>query len=447
MSRREDFAAAMSDWDPQNLSHLRILERRCPYPQLEPKSVVTITGPRRAGKTYFMYSLVRRLTEREVDPGDILFVNFEHERLGNLTARDLEAMLTTFYEIASTKPRPRQLYIFLDEIQNVQGWGKWVRRMHDRGGARLFLSGSSSRLLSREMATELRGRSIDYLVFPFSFAEFMDARGVDAPDMRKLPHLEERGRILSLLREYLEVGGYPEIVLEQSSEVRGKLLRSYYDTILYRDLIERFGVKSPAMLESFLRLCVANHSKYLSASKAYNYLRSLGFKTRKQTVLDYLRYAAESYVIVPLEIYSRSIKNRAQYPKKLYVVDSGLVGVARFETSVGRLMENLVALELARRSSYFSEFQVHYWKEYGRSEGAEVDFVVLKGGKVARLIQVTFASSAREVEKREVEALKSASEELHCKDLTILTWDYRDHREGVRYIPLWEWLLGADDGE
>ena len=413
-------------------------------PPLNPGPIVTISGPRRAGKTYVMYLTMKKELERGVAPGNILYVNFEHERLRNLTGRDLESMVTAHNEIASPDPKKDSL-LFLDEIQNVRGWGNWVRRTHDQGASRLYLSGSSSKLLSREISTELRGRSVDYLVFPFSFGEYLLAKGGGLPDLKRLPHLEDRGRLLAQLRQFLEVGGYPEVVLEGDRAVREKLLRSYYDTILYRDLVERFNVSSPAMMEEFVRLCVSSHAKYLSASKSYNYLRSLGFRTRKQTVLDYLRFAKESFVVIPLEIYSRSIKNRAQYPKKMYLVDNGLVHTTGFETSIGRLMENCALVELARRSSYFSDFQVYYWKEYGKSEGREVDFVIVKGGKVTQLLQVTYATSSKGVDSREVSALRMASEELGCKNSAVLTWDYRQSEEGgTNYLPLWEWLLRGD---
>ncbi|MDG6980505.1 MAG: ATP-binding protein [Nitrososphaerota archaeon] len=443
MSRRGDIEAAMADWDPGSISRLPMVGRRADMPPREPRSVVTITGPRRAGKTYFMYLVARKLIEEGVPPERILYVNFEHERLDTLRERDLETMLAVYYELAPPALSSDRPYLFLDEVQNVRGWGKWVRRVHDGKEARVYVSGSSSKLLSRELSTELRGRSTDYVVFPFSFAEFLDAKGIEAPDIRRLPHLEERGKVLALLKEYLETGGYPEVVLEPSQGVKEKVLRSYFDTILYRDLVERFDVRSPALLDSFVKLCLASHAKYLSASKSYNHLRGLGFRTRKQTVLDYLRYVSESYVIIPLEIYSRSVKNRAQYPKKVYAVDTGLVRVGRFETGMGRLMENCALVELARRSSYFSDFQVYYWKEYGKAEGAEVDFVVVQGGKAAELVQVTYATAADGLDAREVDSLRKASAELGCKKLVVLTWDYRDRRGGVEFVPLWEWLLQA----
>jgi predicted AAA+ superfamily ATPase len=441
VSRREDFASVIAAWNPNSTLALDLQERKTDLPP-EPRQVVTITGPRRAGKTYFMLIIIRALLGRGVSPNDILYLNFEHERLGNLAARDLEGMMTAYYEIASPAPGTTT-YLFLDEIQNVEGWGKWVRRVHDEAGSRrIYLSGSSSKLLSREISTELRGRSIDQLVLPFSFGEFLEAKGEAPVETKRLPRLEERGRVLALLKEYLEGGGYPEVVLEPSKEVKEKLLRSYLDTVLYRDLIERFNVKAPAALETFVRLCVSNYSKYLSSSKSYNYLRGLGFRIRKQTVVDFLRFVTESYVIIPLEIYSRSIKNRAQYPKKVYAVDAGLIRASGAETSLGRLMENAVLVELARRSSYFSAFQVHYWKEYGKSEGPEVDFVIVKGGRVVQLMQVTYATSAEGVDPREVDALERASKELGCGEMMVLTWDYRGERKGVRFVPLWEWLLG-----
>jgi predicted AAA+ superfamily ATPase len=194
------------------------------------------------------------------------------------------------------------------------------------------------------------------------------------------------------------------------------------------------------LLDEFMRYCLVNFSKYVSISKAYNYLRSMGLRCSKVTLLNFLACVQQVFFLFPAEIFSYSIKDRRRYPKKIYAVDVGLVNALypEFRESAGRLMENLVAIELKRKGK-----ELFYWKD---RQGREVDFVLREGPKVEQLLQVTFASSSDEVEKRELRALLKASEELGCRELLCITWDYEDEleREGrvVKFTPLWKWLLG-----
>ncbi len=437
--RDDDFRAVLIKWKVQEIPETFNREIEAP---LDTRKIISIVGPRRAGKTYLMFILIKKLAKR-LKKDNILYVNFEDERLRNLDARDLETMIKIYYEIF--KPEgDKPVYFFLDEIQNVKDWDKWVRRIHDEGKYRLYLSGSSSKLLSREISTSLRGRNIDVVVFPLSFREFLKIKGITFKK-ELLKYLEEeRGKILRYLKEYIEFGGFPEVVLEDE-KIKEKILESYYNAIFYRDLVERFRIRNISAFEEFTRYCLSNHAKYLSISKAYSYLKSLGFKIGKAKLLDYMRYYNEIFFIFPLEIFSYSIKDKKQYPKKIYVVDNGLIRVSKVETSLSRLMENTVFLELLRRSEIFNKFQVFYWKEYGKAEGKEVDFVLKEGTKVKELVQVTYASTREEVKDREVSSLIKASKELKTKKLMIITWDYEgtekiDNKK-IEFIPLWKWLL------
>ena len=431
--RERDFSIALAEWKLMRLPEL--VEREIEIP-LEPSSIVAIVGPRQAGKTYRIFQLIKDLLKKGLPRENILYVNFEHERLRNLDANDLEDMMKVFYQLFS--PRD-QIYLFLDEVQNVKDWDRWVRRVYDSGKYRIYISGSSSRLSSREIATSLRGRSVDYPVFPFSFREFLRSKGFFLySDV--MGYLEERGRILGLLEEYLRFGGYPKVVLTEDQEEKRRILKSYYEAVFYRDLVERCKL-DPELLDSFLRYSISCFSKQISISKIHNYLRSIGLRCSKATLIKFLRCAEQAYFLFPVEIFSYSIKERKQYPRKLYVVDNGIINVVYPESGIGGLMENAVAVEMLRR-----ELEIFYWREYGKRDGAEVDFVVRDGIKVKKLVQVTYASSREDLNRREMRALLKASSELGCDDLLVITWDYEDEMEyegrKVRFTPMWKWLLG-----
>jgi predicted AAA+ superfamily ATPase len=435
--REEDFRRVLAEW--KVWSPPKLVEREVRLPA-NPSFVVAITGPRQAGKTFRLYQLVLELREAGVPRGNILYVNFEHERLRRLDANDLEDLMKVYYEMfepSSSHP----IYLLLDEIQLVRDWDKWVRRIHDTGKFRVYVTGSTSKLTSREIADALRGRSADFPVFPFSFREFLKARGFSVGDAETLSYLDERGRVLRLLKEYLTFGGFPRVVLAEGVEEKRALLRAHYEAIFYRDLVDRCKL-DPELLDLVLSTLVSSAAGQFSASKLLNVAKSLGFKCSKATLIRYVECARQAYLLLLSEIHSPSIRNRRQYPRKVYVVDNGIVTAVSPEAagSLGRLMENAVAIELARRG-----YALRYWREYGKREGGEVDFVIADGARAKLLIQVTYARGRPDVRARKLKALAKASEELGAREALVITWDFRgeDALGGlrVRYVPLWLWLL------
>ncbi len=440
-TRINAFRAVVSDWLLKELPEVK--ERDINIPTNTNK-VVTIIGPRRAGKTFLMYSVIKKLN-KEMPRSNILYINFEDDRLMRITVNDLRDLLTIFYELAKPE-EDKPIYLFLDEIQLVSGWDIWVRRMTESNQFKIYISGSSSKLLSREIATSLRGRSIDYLVLPFSFREFLSVTNNIKKDPVKLGYSEKRGLLLNSLRDYLINGGYPEVVMESSKDIKIKILDSYYNTVFYKDLAERFNVKNLSVLDAFLKYLVSSYAKYVSITKIYRFLNSLGYKTSKKTLLDLLSFSSQVFFAFPLELISRSAKKRAINPKKIYIVDNGVMLATRQEISLSRLMENACFLELLRRKER-ENFDIAYWKEYGRAEGKEVDFIVYDSLKVRQLIQVSYTTKKEEVNLREKVALLAASKELKCNNLLIITWDYTAEEKikgkKIRFIPLWKWLLNV----
>ncbi len=437
MFERQYLVKAVSEWQLYDLPET--IGRNITIP-LGLDLIVSIIGPRRAGKTFLMYDTIKRLMIK-IPKSNILYVNFENEYLTGMKAKDLDDLISVFLEL-SVPSEKYPLYLFLDEIQAIEGWNKWLNRVYESKKYRIFISGSSSKLLSRELATELRGRALDFTVLPFSFFEFMSYKSSIPPNTKALLMSSERGRVLADLNEYMIHGGYPEVV--RMSEFKEKLLHSYIDTMIIKDVGERFHIE-PSVLGIFVNYCIKSFSNQISGTKIYNYLKTMNFPVGHDFPLKLLNQFSEVFFIFTIEILSNSFKKSSQYPKKLYIVDTGLINEMNRNFDKGKLMENIVFMELYRRLEG-SSLRVNYWKEYGKAEGMEVDFVINSFSGVVELINVTYASSANELREREMKSLLKASRELHCKKLTIITWDYWEEGE-INYIPLWYWLLNSRDFE
>ncbi len=432
MDRKNDLKLAISDWVNRKLPD--VISREVDVP-LNSEIIITMVGPRRSGKTYFMYSIIRKLG-KNIPESNILYINFEHERLRHMSSYDLTDLISLYYELCNPDDS-KPVYLFFDEIQVVQDWSIWINRLFESKKFHIYLSGSSSKLLSLEIATELRGRSIDFLILPYSFREFLKVQNIDIKHPELMIYSENRGLILSALLYYMKYGSYPETL--QMEGIRDKLLKMYMDTIIVKDVGERYKIE-PSILTDIFYYIINNYSKYLSGTKIYNYLKTLNYKISAEKPLQILRDFNEAFSIFTLDVYSRSFKSRKQYPKKVYIVDTGFVHIFLNKMEYGRLMENIVFMELYRRSDSFELFQVYYWREYGKSNGKEIDFIVVKNGVINEMINVTYARNEEDIADREIESFKVASEELGSTKKTLITWDYNNPGD-INCIPLWKWLL------
>lgn len=253
MIDRQSLIKAVSEWQLYNIPDT--IQRRITIP-IDIDLIISIIGPRRAGKTFLMYDVIRRLLV-DIPRRNILYINFESEYLTGLKGTDLDDLISVFFELSNPSVN-LPVYLFLDEIQVVENWSRWVNRMYESKKYRIFISGSSSKLLSRELATELRGRTLDFTVLPFSFYEFLYLKSLIPANIRALLMSSERGRILSELNEYMIHGGYPEIV--KMSEYKERLLHSYVDTMIIKYVEERFHIE-PSILNLFANDCIWTYSK------------------------------------------------------------------------------------------------------------------------------------------------------------------------------------------
>ncbi|AHL22648.1 ATP-binding protein [Thermococcus nautili] len=403
----------LADFQEKKLPETVERELRVP---LKSGQIITLIGPRRSGKTFYFYQLIKELPRE-----DVLYIDFEHPIFEGFESRDIMDVLKLHRE-AFGEPA----YVFLDEVQAVKGWERMVRYLHDEGYS-VFVTGSSSKLLSMEIASRLRGRTLTYTMLPFSFREFLRAREYR---VRRPLSSKREAELKALLREYLEWGGFPRVVLEDNEMIREKLLEEYLDMVLYKDVVERYGVRNLHVMKLLLRSLMRSFAKEFSVHAFYNALKSQGIKVSKGVLYEYLSYLEDSMSVFLVKKFSYSLKTSELSIPKVYPVDAGFPRLFSFTPDTGRLMELAVFLELKRR-----EVEVYHYKNRG-----EVDFVVAKRGQPVELIQVTYALDSGDVRPREVEALKSAGRKLGVESLTVITWDYRDEKDGIRFVPLWCFL-------
>jgi predicted AAA+ superfamily ATPase len=378
--------------------------------------VKVITGVRRSGKSTFC---VLALKNREFG-----YANFDEKDLINVKLDDL---LSSIKEVFGGVK-----ILLLDEIQNVDKWELWVNSLQRRG-YNVLITGSNAKLLSKELATHLTGRYLEFEIFPFSFGEYLKWLNFDLSNINLVK--EKQGELKGILRKHLIKGGFPEYIVKEFDE---SYLKTLFDAVIYTDVVKRYNVKYPTKIDELARYLISISSSEYSFTKLRNFLN---FKSTL-TVEKYVKYLEEAYLIFSLERFSKKPKETIKSPRKVYSVDNGLMNIVstRISEDVGKLMENAVFLSL-RNKGLKENLNIFYLK----INDTEIDFLIKEGFEIKQLIQVTYASSKDEIEKREIKALLKASELLNCKDLLIITWDYEDeikaNSKTIRCFPLWKWLL------
>lgn len=389
------------------------------FPQSDQMIKVAI-GMRRSGKSYFLYQTINELLTQGISAEQILLINFEDERLLPMNAREMGALLDSFYSLYPENYK-RRCYLFLDEVQNITDWQQVVRRYYETKNVQLFLSGSSAKLLSTEIATSLRGRSLSVEIWPYSFNEYLTAHQLDIPNK---PFGQKAFDIMqSHLLDYFEKGGFPGVQFMPPNEWR-ETLQSYVDTVILRDIIERHKVTNIALLKYLINTLLSNAAAPFSVNKFYNDTRSQGFKIGKDTIHSYMDYIEDAYLAFTVPLYSESVRARQNTPKKIYAVDNGLVNATslKIKDVHGKLLENQVYLDLRREGKdiYF----------YNTSDGYEIDFVTVDKQGEREIIQVAWDMSDAKTMEREQRALQQAEKELGFCGRIITVKDYLRDRQG-----------------
>jgi predicted AAA+ superfamily ATPase len=393
--------------------------------------IITITGPRRAGKSYLMRQMSRRLSDKGVKRENILFVNFEDPRFASLDTKLLAQVYDVYKGFLSPTDTP---YIFLDEIQEVSGWEKWVRTMHELKKAKIIVSGSNAHLLSRELGTLLTGRHLDLTVFPLSFAEYLTFNKMEVKNAFDI--VGKEAEIDGLLHKYIEAGSFPEVAL---SVKKTEVLLNYFDDLLTKDLLKRFRVRKTPAMKALIKYYLSNASNLVTFTSAGKFLQ-----VHTNTIERFSGYFEDVYLIFLLKRFSYKVKEQEKSPRKIYAIDTGLCNSVgfRFSENIGRLAENIVFLALKRKQILDPQVELFYWKD---ALHREVDFVVKNGLKVTSLIQVCWNIQDEKTKNRELRSLHKAMKDLNITNATVIT----DAAEGeeklngytVKRVPLRKWLL------
>jgi uncharacterized protein len=392
---------------PRELSHQINKFKETPF-------IIIISGIRRSGKSTLLSQI------RANKSTESYYVNFDDERFVQFTVDDFQSLYESFIELFGSKNT-----FFFDEIQNIKGWERFIRRLHNER-KKIYITGSNASMLSKELGTHLTGRHISFSLYPFSFKEFLQFKQHPYPNLQRLT-TEQKSLLKKMFNEYLEKGGLPEYLQTDKEEY----LKTLYENILYRDIITRYKLPNERTIKEVVYFAVSNIGKEIS----FNSLRKLTGLTSATTIKEYFEYLENSYLTFLVPRFNPSLKKQIYYNKKIYFIDMAMVKILGFRTSddTGRILENLVFLQLKRENK-----EIFFHKEK-----YECDFLIRDGTSIGEALQVTQNLSKNR--EREIQGLMEALNQYNLSQGFILTTDQEEiiHQKGKKIIvlPIWKWLL------
>ena len=412
--------------------------RRLRIEPVHGKTTICI-GVRRSGKSTYMFQLMQHLVTQGVSRQNMVHLNFFDDRLHSLTNDTLQLIPEAYFSLFPEKKNSETVHFFFDEIQAVDGWEPFVDRMMRLERCEIYVTGSSARMLSKEIATQMRGRALSWEIFPFSFREFMDFKGVDAG----APYsTKKRFQLQKCFEEFSETGGFPEVA-GLSRPLRVKIHQEYFHAILYRDLVERHDVPHPRSVGDLAHWLVDNNASLYSINNLTGYLKSLGHKVPKSSVSDYLEWFEDAFFLFTVRIFDASLSRSNANPKKIYCIDHALVGSTSsgILRNIGHLLENIVFIALRRVSS-----DIFY---YRTKSGKEVDFIVRMPDSTMMLIQVCESLVDVRTRKRETAALSEAMIEMRLQAGTVVSRNEEEQivvdDATIGVVPIWKFLLNLPE--
>ena len=411
-----------------------MIERETKLP-IKSQSIVTVVGVRRCGKSSQMQLSINALVEKGVPPEAILLVGFDDERLAGMKATDLEEVLEAYRELYPSQDM-KDVFMFFDEIQLIENWELFVIRVFKSYCKNIFISGSNAKMLSQEIATTLRGWSIEENIYPLSFVEYCQFTGT------KTHHLTEQETTYLRLKwdEYYMGSAFPEIVLTELKSLRDKKLQAYFDVMLFRDLVERHNIGNTSVLRYFIKRLMNNLTKPTSINAIYNDIKSNGFKISKDDLYLWADYACECFMFLRLSKFTPSLIEEQQSLRKYYFIDNGLRQAVLLPQSDdnGKLLENAVLLHLHRHLHPLDKITYY-------SGNKECDFVVQQEQQVKALYQVCWEMQETTTWQREMDGIIEASTMTKCDNLFIITHHdeevIQQNGKTVKVIPAWKWML------
>jgi len=385
------------------------------------KEILVLSGVRRSGKSTLLFQLIDLLI-KEVNPKNILYFNFD-ETLEFKDNRALDLAYNSFLELNNPKGKK---YVFFDEIQNIIGWEKWIKKNYDLYGneIKFVLTGSNNSMLYDKLSKLLTGRILTKMIFPLTFKEFLIFNKFELKDMDI-----QKQEIKHYFLDYLNKGGFPEVVLESDEHINNLRLKEYHDGILLRDIVQPKNVRDVSKIMDLSAYCITN----ISTSISYNNISKI-IGLNITTLREYLLFLENAYLIFQLKFFSYSLKESIaiQKPRKIYCIDNGLRNSISFKFSKdeGKLAENLTFIELKRRNK-----EIYYWK--GKKE---VDFIIKNKDQSLTAINVSYANK---IDEREIKGLKEfkARFKSKVKGIILLTKSFSKKEKNIEFIPLWKYLL------
>lgn len=410
------------------------MEREIVLPK-DSELIITVPGVRRAGKSSLLMLEVNKLLASGVRREQILWVNFDDERLDGMPAEELDEVLQAYREMYP-EINIKDVYMFFDEIQNIAGWDLFVLRVFKSYCRHVYVTGSNAKLLSSEISTALRGWTLDYEMLPLSFREFCRFKGIAVHS-----YLEsDKAKRYAAMEDYIHGGAFPKVVLAGDRSMKLRVLQGYFNTMLFRDLAERHKIKNIEALRYFLKRVMLNLTKTTSINAIVKDMRSSGVSVSKDDLYNWSDWAVEAYMFVRYPKYSPSLVKENQSLRKYYVIDTGMRQAVLMPQSEdrGKLLENIVALELFRRRG--ADKKMFYWQD-----GHECDFVVQREDHVEELVQVTWDMADVDTRKREIDGIKEAARGTKCDKLTIVTRERKETIEEdgflIEVVGIEEWLI------
>jgi uncharacterized protein len=390
--------------------------------------IISLIGARRSGKTYLLYQTINKLIESGVSKKEILFINFEDERL-DVSKEKLDDILKA-YQILHPDILWENVHFFFDEIQNIEGWEKFVRRIFDTLSKNIFITGSNAKLLSTEIATELRGRALTIKIFPLSLNEFLRFHQVN----NDLKLSKNRNAVIHHTERFMLMGGFPEIThLDQF--YHKKVLQDYFNVMIFRDIIDRYKVTNTDALKFFVKKIFASVTKGFSINKTYNDLRSQGYKISNNYLYDYFDYCNAIFLCQSIKRFDYSEIKQLKSEPKSYIIDTGLLSAIEFSVSQnkGKLFENMVFLELLKSGKEVFYFKNNY----------ECDFVINEEQFIP--IQASYSILEEETRLRELRGLKEACEYLNVDKGVVLTFNEEESivfgNITIEVMPMYKYFL------
>jgi len=396
---------------------------------LHTKKIVSLIGVRRSGKSSILFDMIHNLREK-LPKENIIYINFEDDRLYPLELKSMDFLLEAYYELYPSK-REEKIYLFLDEIQAVPDWEIYIRRIYDTLNVQIFITGSSAKLLSTDIATSLRGRTITYEIFPFSFKEYLRYKNIDI----NLHSSKSLSFIKNALASYIIDGGFAETI-DEDEQISRKILSDYLELIVYKDIVDRYNIQNRSLLKVLNKYCFTNIATLVSFNKLYNEFKSQGYKLSKDTIFQYISHLEDAYALFTLPIYRNSIKEEQRNPKKIYAIDNGFKKIYDYAIGedISKLYENIVFLHLRSQTK-----NIYYFKQK-----QEVDFYARLHDKEI-LVNVSVDIKKQATRKREIEGLVEAMEYFKLSESYLITKDEEDvinlDNKRINIVPLFKWLL------